>query len=66
MEHSYYMQRLPGGHCFFCHQDYPDEHDFIECSKKHDNKSYFCDERCKDSKYYQSVQEKKYLWQNSQ
>lgn len=55
MENANYMQVLPGGHCFYCHQDFPDKHDYIECAKLNkENYHYPCDERCKDSKFYKA------------
>jgi len=47
---------LPGGHCYYCHEDYPDRHSFIKCAAKNSANYYYpCDERCKRSTYYREV-----------
>lgn len=52
---SNFLQKLPGGHCFYCHKDFPDKHDWEACrTSSTSNYHYPCDERCKDSKYYGS------------
>lgn len=57
-----YLKVMPGGHCYYCHQDYPDSHNWEECKKVNEaNYHVPCDERCKDSKYYR-VEEKSPWW----
>lgn len=46
-----YMQLLPGGHCFLCHEDYPVDHDFQKCLGIHGQPKP-CGEQCKASKFY--------------
>lgn len=54
-DQSNYLKVLPGGHCFLCHLDFPNEHNFEKCYAEHPIGPLPCSEACKESKFYTPV-----------
>lgn len=51
-DQSNYLKVLPGGHCFLCHEDYPNDHNPMACLGKYKGGPVPCEEKCKGSEFY--------------